>query len=79
MTLKEYLEDYASEDTKKKGEEVIRRELDIITNPVVKEKAAEYIDNIHKGKRDFRFWLTFLGELIIISAKQWFATIVRDE
>lgn len=55
MTLKEYLEDYASEDTKKKGEEVIHRELDIITNPVVKEKAAEYIDNIHKGKRDFRF------------------------
>ena len=55
MTLKEYLEDYASEDTKKKGEEVIRRELEVITNPVVKEKAAEYIDNIHKGKRDFRF------------------------
>lgn len=55
MTLKEYLEDYASEDTKKKGEEVICRELEVITNPVVKEKAAEYIDNIHKGKRDFRF------------------------
>ncbi len=55
MTLKEYLEDYASEDTKKKGEEVIRRELEVITNPVVKEKAAKYIDNIHKGKRDFRF------------------------
>lgn len=55
MTLKEYLEDYASEDTKKKGEEVIRRELEVITNPVVKEKAAEYIDNIHQGKRDFRF------------------------
>lgn len=55
MTLKEYMEDYASEDTKMKGEEVIRRELDIITNPVVKEKATEYIDNIHKGKRDFRF------------------------
>ncbi len=55
MTLKEYLEDYALEDTKKKGEEVICRELEVITNPVVKEKAAEYIDNIHKGKRDFRF------------------------
>ncbi len=55
MTLKEYLEDYASEDTKRKGEEVIRRELEIITNPVVKEKAAEYIENIHAGKRDFRF------------------------
>ncbi len=55
MTLKEYLEDYASEDTKKRGEEVIARELEVITNPVVKEKAAEYIANIHEGKRDFRF------------------------
>ena len=52
MTLKEYLEDYASEDTKKKGEEVIRRELEVITNPVVKEKAAEYIENIQNGERD---------------------------
>lgn len=55
MTLKEYLEDYASEDTKAKGEKVIREQLEVITNPIVKEKAAEYIDNIHAGKRDFRF------------------------
>lgn len=55
MTLKEYLEDYASEDTKAKGEKVIRDQLEVITNPIVKEKAAEYIDNIHAGKRDFRF------------------------
>ncbi len=55
MTLKEYLEDYASADTKAKGEKVIREQLKVITNPVVKEKAAEYIDNIHAGKRDFRF------------------------
>ena len=55
MTLKEYLEDYASADTKEKGEKVIREQLEIITNPVVKEKAKEYIENIHEGKRDFRF------------------------
>lgn len=55
MTLKEYLEDYASEETKEKGEKVIREQLEIITNPVVKEKATEYIDNIHAGQRDFRF------------------------
>ncbi|MDD4370337.1 MAG: [FeFe] hydrogenase H-cluster radical SAM maturase HydG [Anaerostipes sp.] len=55
MTLKEYLEDYASEDTKKKGEAVIKKSLETITNPVVKEKAKEYIENIHLGKRDFRF------------------------
>ena len=55
MTLKEYLEDYASDDTKQKGEKVIQRELEVITNPVVKEKAREYIENIHEGQRDFRF------------------------
>ena len=55
MTLKEYLEDYASADTKEKGEKVIQEQLEIITNPVVKEKAKEYIENIHEGKRDFRF------------------------
>ena len=55
MTLKEYLEDYASEDTKRKGEIVIQNELEVITNPVVKQKATEYIENIHKGERDFRF------------------------
>ena len=55
MTLKEYLEDYASPDTKEKGEKVIREQLEIITNPMVKEKAKEYIGNIHEGQRDFRF------------------------
>lgn len=55
MTLKEYLEDYASEDTKRKGEQVIRQQLEVITNPIVKEKAREYIENIQEGKRDFRF------------------------
>ena len=55
MTLKEYLEDYASPDTKEKGEKVIREQLEVITNSVVKEKAKEYIGNIHEGQRDFRF------------------------
>ena len=27
----------------------------VVTNPKVKEKAAEYIANIHNGQRDFRF------------------------
>lgn len=55
MTLKEYLEDYASEETKKEGEALIEKELEKITNPIVREKAREYIDSIHLGKRDFRF------------------------
>lgn len=55
MTLKEYLEDYASEDTRKKGDKVIKEQLAVITNPVVRDKAAQYIDNIQHGQRDFRF------------------------
>lgn len=55
MTLKEYLEDYASPDTRKKGEKVIAEELEKITNPKVRRLAGEYIENIKHGKRDFRF------------------------
>jgi len=55
MTLKEYLEDYASEDTKKKGEVLIQKELDSIPNPKVKAIAEEHIAELNQGKRDFRF------------------------
>lgn len=55
MTLREYLEDYASEDTKKIGMELIEKELETIPNPVVRRKAGEYIRDIVSGKRDFRF------------------------
>ena len=55
MTLKEYLEDYASEETKELGGKLITEELKKITNETVKKKATEYIENIHLGKRDFRF------------------------
>ena len=55
MTLKEYLVDYASEDTRKIGEELIARELKTIPNEKVRAKATEYIDNIIHGQRDFRF------------------------
>lgn len=55
MTLKEYLEDYASVETRKAGGKLIERELAVITNPVVKEKAADYLNHIQNGKRDYRF------------------------
>ena len=55
MTLKEYLEDYASEQTAQKGEAVIAQELERITNPIVKETAAKYLQKLHDGQRDFRF------------------------
>lgn len=55
MTLKEYLEDYASPDTKAKGEKVIEAELLHITNPKVYETAKERMGKIAAGERDFRF------------------------
>lgn len=55
MTLKEYLEDYASEETKEIGGQLIEQELHKVTNPKVKQIATEYIEHIKEGKRDFRF------------------------
>ena len=55
MTLKEYLEDYASDDTRAYGEIVINNELNKISNEKVRATAIDYINNIHNGSRDFRF------------------------
>ena len=55
MTLKEYLEDYASEETKVKGMAMINEELQKIPNEKVRRIAAEHIADISGGKRDFRF------------------------
>ena len=55
MTLKEYLEDYASPETKEIGSKLIEQELEKIPNPKVKATATEYIHSIVDGKRDFRF------------------------
>lgn len=55
MTLKEYLMDYASEETVKIGEELIKKELLTIPNEKARRLCSEYIDNIKDGKRDFRF------------------------
>ena len=55
ITLKEYLQDYASSDTKSKGEELILRELERIPNENVREKTKEYLSRIENGEYDFRF------------------------
>ena len=44
-----------SEATKEVGDKLIMKELEVVTNPVVKQKVVEYLENIHEGKRDFRF------------------------
>ncbi len=56
MTLTEYLEDYASPETKKIGYEMIERELMRIPRENVREIARENIEAMkHDNKRDFRF------------------------
>ncbi len=55
MTLKEYLEDYASDDTKKIGTELIMKEIENIPNEKVKNIVIERLGLISKGERDFRF------------------------
>lgn len=55
ITLKEYIEDYASPDTKKKGEKMIKTELLHIPNQKVKNIAIKYLSEVGNGKRDFRF------------------------
>lgn len=55
LTLREYLQDYASEETRLKGEKMIWREMEHIPNARVKEKAMAYLKRIAEGERDFRF------------------------
>lgn len=55
MTLKEYLEDYASPATAALGMDLIEKELDNIPNPKVKEIVTKHLYDIHSGQRDFRF------------------------
>ena len=55
MTLKEFLMDYASEDTRKKGEALIEKEIDNIGKDKVKEIVRERLVKIENGDRDFRF------------------------
>ena len=55
MTLKEYLEDYASDDTKKIGLDLISKEIHNIPNEKVKNIVMERLGLISKGERDFRF------------------------
>ena len=56
MTLTEYLEDYASPETKALGYEMVERELQKIPNEKVRTIAAENIEAIKSSnRRDFRF------------------------
>ncbi len=55
MTLKEYLEDYASEITKESSVEIIEKELMSIKSDNVRKLVLQHFKDIENGKRDFRF------------------------
>lgn len=55
MTLKEFLMDYASADTREKGEALIEKELSNIGSDKVREIVKERLVKIENGERDFRF------------------------
>lgn len=55
MTLKEYLMDYASEETRAIGEALIQAELANIPKEQVRKIATEHLEKIAEGVRDFRF------------------------
>ena len=55
MTLKEYLEDYASPETRSVGEKLIAREVQTLENAKIKETVEEDLIKIHNGERDFKF------------------------
>jgi len=55
MTLKEYLIDYATPETKQVGERLIWDELDNIPKDKVRHLAMNNLTAIENGSRDFRF------------------------
>ncbi len=55
MTLKEFLMDYAGEETRKKGDALINEKLELIPDEKVRRMTAERLEEIEKGNRDFRF------------------------
>ena len=55
ITLKEYMNDYASPEVKVKAEAMIKRLLATVPNEKARATATKYLDAIDKGERDFRF------------------------
>ena len=55
MTLLEFLQDYASEETKVLGEKMILDEIKNVPSDKVREILIKNLEQIKKGNRDFRF------------------------
>ena len=55
MTLKEYLVDYASKETKEIGDKLIEKEIDNIGKDAIKEQVRKQLVQIENGTRDLYF------------------------
>lgn len=55
MTLDEYLQDYASDETKKVGENLISKEVEALENSEIKAVVKKNLDKISEGERNFKF------------------------
>jgi 2-iminoacetate synthase len=55
LTFKEYLEDYADDELKMLGNQVIEKNLDKIPNIVMRNKTIERLKRVENGERDLFF------------------------
>ena len=55
MTLKEFAEDYASEETRQLALKRIEEETKEIPNEKVRKIVLDHLHDLDEGKRDFRF------------------------
>lgn len=55
ITLKEYENDYAKEETKKSIDKVMANEIERVPNEKVKMKLVDALKGIDEGRRDFKF------------------------
>lgn len=52
LTFKEFLIDYASEETRKVGEKVIEKQIEAIKDPKMRQNTVERLKKIEAGERD---------------------------
>lgn len=55
LTFKEYLEDYASGEVKKKGERIINQYLKKIPDAKIRQETVRRLEKIQRGERDIYF------------------------
>jgi 2-iminoacetate synthase len=55
LTFKEYLVDYASDNTRKVGEELLRREVEAFEDQKRKHLLVDRLARIEQGERDLYF------------------------